>query len=208
MSAMRTQNKKKGRSRSSNAEQQQITLRAFGKVNTRQHTLVRRMASAEFTISTTAGGIISSQSIGASTNAYTNCPDFASAAGMYQLYRVRAIKVQLFPLWPIPVWNGASITTAPAYACVSPFYSNFGVTSLQGHLDATDMKLISGYKGGTFTTQYKGDPEAHFWTPVNTAVPAGESFGLVMQGTSTASTASIVIWRAVGWYLVEFKMAS
>ncbi len=191
----------------SNAQRKAMTLRQLGRVNTRQHTFVRRVGGPETTISTTAGGVIASTTLASSGSAFS-CPDFANAAGLYQLYRVRAMEVRLMPLWLAPVWNGVSVTTAPAYACVSPYYSNFGPTSLQGHIDATGMEMISGYKGGTFATSYQGDLDSHFWSPVSGAMPTGEQFGLVIQGTSTASTSSIVIWRVVTWYLVEFKMNS
>lgn len=208
MSAIRTQKKKKARKGSSNQSQQDRILRQFGRVNTRQHTLLRRMGAVEYTVSTNASGVIASNVIAGSNIPFVSCPDFASTAGLYQLYRVHAIEVKFFPLYLAPVYNGVNVTTCPAYACITPYYNNFGVTSLQGHIDATDMRTITGYTGGTFTTSFRGDPEAHFWTPVNTAVPVAESFGLIMQGTSTASTASIVVWRYLAWYLVEFKMAS
>lgn len=182
-------------------------LRTMNGLMSRELIYHRRMAGAEFTISTTAGGVVSLAQILNSANV-TTCPDWSSASGMFQLYRVRTMVVKVEPFYPVTTWNGVSITTVPAALYVAPFYAGALLTSLQGHLDSPAVKMCSGYRPMTYSIDFKGDIESHFWTAVGVAQPAVEQFGATVIGQNATSTANTPVWRGVVWYEVELKMAS
>jgi hypothetical protein len=169
----------------------------------RSHTYIRKLSPAEGTISTSAGGTVAVGTICAST-LVSSTPDFASCAGIYQLYRVRAMVIECFPNYLV----NTTAVTLPPFLVVSPHFNGNSVISLQGHLDASGSKKVVANKPWTMTTAWAGDPEAHFWTPVSAAVPAAEGYGITVIGSAQTSTVSLAIMRTVVNYIVEFKMAS
>ncbi len=166
----------------------------------------RWVSGAEATISTSAGGVVALTTL-ANAALISSSADFASLAALYTAYRCKAISVQLLPLLPAPVYNGAAIQTQPSAIAVYPWTSNTVPTTFAQALDVTGVKVLSGYKGGFLRTTYAGDPDAHLWTGTGSAIGSNEQFGVSCIGTSTTSTASSGVWKVIPQYLVEFRMA-
>ncbi len=165
----------------------------------------RWLAGAESSVSTSAGGVVALATL-ANAASISATPDFASLAALYTTYRCRAIRVELFPVFTAPVYNGAGITTPPVIVAVFPSFANTVPTTFQQALDCAGLKLMSGYKGGTIMTSYRGDPDAHLWTGTGSAIGSNEQFLVSIVGTAAASTASIAVFRVVPHYLVEFRI--
>ncbi len=167
----------------------------------------RWMAGAETSVSTNGSGLIALTTL-ANAASISSAPDFASLAAVYTTYRCKAIRVDLFPQWTVPVYNGTSIVYQPAVVCVFPSFANTVPTTFQQALDGTGMKLMSGYKGGTLMTSWKGDPDAHLWTGTGSAIGNSEQFLVSIVGTALATTsANAVVFRCIPQYLVEFRIA-
>lgn len=192
-------------SRDTMSRDQARPMRIMNQLQAKELIYTRKIGATEFTVSTNVSGVIALTTIGSSASV-SSAPDFASCAVLYQLYRVRALVLQLFPTFPV----NTTAVTVPALVYVCPFFSGNSVTSIQGHIDATGTKFLTGYgtKREIITVDYRRDPEAHFWTPVSSAIPSNEAFGLTMVGTNLASTASTAVFRTVLHWIVEFKMAS
>ncbi len=166
----------------------------------------RWMAGAEATISTTAGGVIALTTLGnaASISAVS---DFSSVAALYTAYRCKAIRVQLFPNFPVPVWDGTAARFPPTVVAVFPWQANTVPTTFAQAQDVTGVQMVSGYKGCVAVNTFQGDNDAHLWTGTASAIGGNEQFGISIIGTTSTAAASVVIYRVLVDYLVEFRMA-
>lgn len=167
-------------------------------------TFLRRMGLAPSYISTSAGGVIGAGTL-LSTGSVNSAPDFASCTGLYQVYRVRAVEVQVLPFYPV----ATSTVVVPALIAVAPYQNGAPPTSLQGMIDATGSIMCSGYRGYKFAADFRRDPNAHLWTPVTSGIATTSQFGIALCGqTAPTSTASTPVWAVVAWAVVEFQTAS
>ncbi len=196
---------KQQRSRKPRSEEQQV-FRMYKNIKGEKNILSRWLVGNETSVSTSAGGVVTLQTLANAASASAT-PDFSSFATVYTNYRVKALRVDLFPICTVPVWSGAAIQTEPSVIAVFPSFANTVPTTFQQALDSTGLKLMSGYKGGTCVTSWKGDPDAHLWTGTGSAIGNNEQFLISCIGTALASTASIVVFRCIPQYLVEFRIA-
>ncbi len=190
----------------SSGNDERRVAKLYKNLHTEKVIYTRWVAGAEATISTSAGGVVALATL-ANAASISTASDFASLAALYTAYRCRAISVQLLPLLPAPVYNGAAIQTQPSAIAVYPWQSNTVPTTFQQALDVSGVKIMSGYQGGFVRTSYQGDPDAHLWTGTGSAIGSNEQFGISCVGTSTTSTASSGVWKVIPQYLVEFRMA-
>ncbi len=165
----------------------------------------RWMAGAEATVSTGAGGLVALTTL-ANAASVSATPDFASAAVLYTTYRVKAIRVELYPYYTCPWYNGTvAIGLPPVVACF-PSSANTVPTTFQQALDCSGLKLFSGYKGGVIQTSWQGDPDAHLWTGTGSAIGSNEQFLISCIGTATATTVNTSVFKVIPYYLVQFRM--
>jgi hypothetical protein len=197
--------KKQNRSKSSARDESQQVARLYKTVQLGKQVYRRWLAGAESSISTSAGGLVVLSTL-ANAASINSTPDFASLAALYTTYRCRAIRVEIYPIYPVPVYTGAVVAAPPTVVAVFPAFSNTVPTTFAQALDTTGLKVMSGYKGGTIMTSYKGDPDAHLWTGTGSAIGNNEQFLVSMIGSSVASTASIPVFRVIPHYLVEFRI--
>ncbi len=165
----------------------------------------RWVAGNEAAISTSAGGVVALATL-ANAALISSAADFASLAALYTTYRCRAIRVELYPYFCAPFWNGAASITMPPAVAVFPSFANTVPTTFQQALDCAGLKVMSGYKGGVIETSYRGDPDAHLWTGTGSAIGSNEQFLISCVGTASTSTASMTVFKVVPHYLVEFRI--
>lgn len=183
------------------SEQAQVA-RLYQNIKMEKQIFTRWFAGAESTVSTTAGGVVALATL-ANAAGVSALSDFSSMATVYTTYRVKAIRVDWFP---VVVVNTTAITVPPIIA-VFPSFANTVPTTFQQALDSTGLKLCSGYKQGSCMTSWKGDPDAHLWTGTGSAIGNNEQFLISCIGTAATSTASTAVWRVIPQYLVEFRIA-
>ncbi len=201
---MRRQKPKQRKGRSETEDQ--TVARLYKNVHQQKVVYERWVAGTEASIATSAGGVVALTTL-ANAALISSTSDFASIAVLYTAYRCKAIRVDLFPYLTAPVYNGAGVTIMPTVVAMYPWTSNSVPTTFQQALDVTGLKLMSGYKGGTISTTWRGDPDAHLWTGTGSAIGSSEQFGISCVGTALATTASTTVWRVVPQYLVQFRMA-
>ncbi len=189
----------------SGGNEQRAVARMYKTIHQDKRIYQRWVAGPEASISTSAGGLVVLTTVAnaASINATA---DFSSLAALYTSYRCKAIRVDFFPQWSSPVYTGATTLNAPAVVAAFPSFANTVPTTFQQALDTSGLKLMSGYKGGTIMTSYRGDPDAHLWTGTGAAIGSNEQFLVSIVGTALTSTPSIAIFRYVPQYLVEFRI--
>ncbi len=188
------------------SEEQQV-FRMYKNIKNEKRIVQRWCAGNEASVSTNGSGIVALATLANAASA-SSTSDFASFAGLYTTYRVKALRVDLFPVSTCPVWNGTGVASQPSVVAVFPSFANTVPTTFQQALDVTGVKLLSGYKGGTVVTSWKGDPDAHLWTGTGSAIGNNEQFLISIIGTALATTsASAVVFRCIPQYLIEFRIA-
>lgn len=197
----KTKKTKKGKPQS---EAMQVE-RLWKTIHQTKRNLKRWLNGSESSLSTNGSGVVPLTTL-ANSASITSCPDWASLATLYTAYRCHAIRVELIPYYPVPVYNGTVIVTVPSLICVFPWMSNNVPTTLGQALDVVGCRTKSGYERLLISNTYKGDPDAHLWTATTGAIGGGEQFGISCIGTSTACTASNFVWKILVNYLVEFRM--
>ncbi len=197
--------KGKMRVRRSKGESQQVD-RLYKNIKQEKVIYSRWVSGAEATLTTTAGGVIGITTL-ANAAVVNSTSDFSSLAALYTAYRVKAIRVQLLPLYTAPAYTGAALFYAPCALAVFPWTSNTVPTTFAQALDVTGCKVVSGYREAVINTSWKGDPDAHLWTGTGAAIGSNEQFGISVIGSATASSASTTVMKVLSWYLVEFRMA-
>lgn len=195
--------RKNNRNRKGN-EQQQVA-RLYRNIKGGKPIFERWFVGNEASVSTSAGGVIALQTL-ANAASVSSTPDFGSMATVYTNYRVKAIRVTLLPTLTAPVYNGATLITQPSVVAVFPSFANTVPTTFQQALDASGLKLMSGYKGGICQTSWMGDPDAHLWTGTGSAIGSNEQFLISCIGTALATTPTTVVFRCIPEYLVQFRI--
>ncbi len=191
-------------SRSRDEERQ--VARLYKTVHQQKLIYERWVSGAESTVSTGAGGLVALTGL-ANAAGINVTPDFASLAALYTAYRCKAIRVELLPFLPVPVYNGAVLITQPTAIAVFPWTTNTVPTTFSQAQDTTGVKMVSGYSRAIVATSWKGDPDAHLWTGTGSAIGSNEQFGISCIGTATAATVNNSVFKVLPWYLVEFRMA-
>ncbi len=197
--------KKTPQSKKKHASEQQQVDRLYRTIHVDKRIYRRWIAGAEANISTGAGGLVALTTV-ANAASVSSAPDFASLATLYTAYRCKAIRVQLFPFYPVTTYSAAGVIVMPVVVAYFPWQANNVPTTFAQAQDVSGVKMISGFKGAIVTNSYQGDNDAHLWTPTSSAIGGGEQFGISCIGTSTTATASTVVHKVIVDYLVEFRM--
>ncbi len=186
------------------SEQQQVA-KLYRTIKGGKPIFERWFVGNEASVSTSAGGVVALQTL-ANAASVSATPDFSSMATVYTTYRVKAMRVTLFPTLTVPCYNGAALVSMPSVVAVFPSFANTVPTTFQQALDCNGLKMLSGYKGGVCMTSWLGDPDAHLWTGTGSAIGSNEQFLISCIGTALATTASTVVFRCVPEYLVQFRI--
>ncbi len=201
---MKPVNSKTKPKRRQNSEQQ-VAVRLWKNLHEDKRIYQRWMAGPETTLSTGGGGVVALTTV-ANAASISGLSDFSSMQNLYTTYRCVAIRVDFYPLYTIPYYDGTTNVTMPAIVAVYPSFANTVPTSFQQALDVPGLRLMSGYKGGTISTTWRGDPDAHLWTGIGSAIGSNEQFLISAVGTSSGAAVSRGVFRFVAQYLVEFRI--
>lgn len=193
-----------GRKGKSAARDVKYDITQLDRLAAKSSTFLRRMGMTPGYISTSAGGVLTAGQL-ASTGNVNSAPDFSSCTALYQVYRVRALEVQVLPFYPVETTS----VVVPALIAVCPYQNGAPPTSLQGMVDSTGSIMCSGYRGYKFAADFRRDPNAHLWTPVTSGIATTSQFGIAYCGqTAPTVTVSVPVWAVVSWAVVEFQAAS
>lgn len=179
--------------------------RTLSNLNAGATIMTRRLTSLG-TVVTSVGGLIALTTL-ASSSAVSSATDFASMANLFVAYRVKALRVRLFPVF---VANIAGVAPPPCQLCADVYSSGLSVTTYANMLDSAACQLWSGYSPKTLAANWDGLPDAHLWTPNNAAITANEAYGILLIGASgnTASQVSTTYYTYVVEYEAEFITAA
>jgi hypothetical protein len=150
-------------------------------------TIYSRRLTTSGSIVSSAGGLIALGTL-CSSSAVNSAPDFASVANLYVGYRVKAMRVRIFPHY---VANVTGVAPPPALIAFANFSSGLSVTTYANMIDSAACRLISGYKPATFAVNWDKLTDAKLWTPNNAAISSTEAYGIVFIGASTNIAAQI-----------------
>jgi len=187
----------------STTSERKVDMRVFATVSASDKTTVIRLVQSNYQISTGAGGTIAAVQVCGSGQAQSSCPDFASFANLFALYRVRAMRVQLKPFY---VCNTTSIVV-PASVAIGEFRGGLGGATYNSLRQSPTGKIYSGYKSAMLSCDWDKDPDAHLWSATTAAVPTLETYGFTACGNSIASSTNTYVWSVDVDYIVEFRNA-
>jgi hypothetical protein len=175
--------------------------RVLNNLNAGSMIFVRRLTNSG-TIASNAAGAFPVGTLAAS-NAANACTDFASCANLAVAYRVKAMRVRVWPVLPFVV---AGIAPPPALLCCAEFSSGLSTASYANMLDSAACRFFSGFKPATFTTDWGKLLDAKLWTPTNAAIASSETYGIVYIGATglPASQVTTVYFAYVVEYETEF----
>lgn len=195
----RSSNSNKGKRQGKEEDFQQVA-RLVDSLSSILPILKRRLVTA-VVIGTNGSGVIPATNICTSATV-SGYPDFASFAGVYGLYRVRAFKISLFPVLKV----NTTAANAPAFVVFAPFRGGVQPSTINQMIESPDAKYMSGFDKGSAAVAYKGDIDAHLWTATNAAIPTDQAFGIVCVGSSTPATSSTNTWYCLIEAVVEFRV--
>lgn len=179
--------------------------RTLGNLNAGATIMVRRLTTSG-TIATNGAGAVALGTL-CSSSAVNAATDFASVSNLYVGYRVKAMRVHLFPIY---VANVAGVAPPPSTVAVGMFSSGLSVTTYANILDSAQCQFFSGYRRFTTAVNWDNIPDAKLWTPNNAAISSTEVYGLVFMGATgnPAAQVTTAYWNYVVEYETEFITAA
>jgi len=184
--------------------QQEVVNRvskALGNLNAGATIYTRRLTTST-TIATNGSGAIALATI-CSSGGVSSATDFTSIANLYVGYRVKGMRVRIWPVLPFIV---AGVAPPPALVAVAMFSSGLSVTTYANMLDSSDCKFLTGFRPAEFVIDWTNLPDAKLWTPNNASITGAEAYGLVGIGATgnPAAQVTTVYFQVVVEYETEF----
>ena len=168
-------------------------------------TIFTRRLTTSTTIASNGAGAIALFTL-CSSSAVNRATDFASMANLFVGYRVKAMRVRVWPVLPFIV---AGVAPPPALVAIAMFSSGLSVTTYANMLDSAASKFLTGFRPAEFAIDWTNIPEAKLWTPNNAAITSSEVYGLVGIGATgnPAAQLTTTYFQVVVEYETEFITA-
>jgi hypothetical protein len=166
-------------------------------------TVMRRMALIG-TLATNGSGFVPATQY--QSSGVTSTYDWSGMSGRYLEYRVRAIRIRIFPLANMNYANGTVVP--PTMLMSADIKGGVGYVNASALACGANLRVFRGYEVMDITCDWDGYPDAHLWTGTSGGIAAAESFGVQVQDSATApaSAASTVYFRVLQEYVVEFRL--
>lgn len=174
-----------------------------------QRTIVVRKLCSIGTVSTAATGYIAAAQIDSDGARGVN--GWSDFQARYLQFRVKAIRVRLFPLVDVNTAvtaGGGAVTPHPGPICFAKFMEGLGYANIAALVDGQERMVYTGCeKVMTYGVDWTNVPEAHLWSATNAAMPSAQRFGIQYQdfANGPASAVTTVYYRILTEYLVEFQ---
>jgi hypothetical protein len=177
-----------------------------------QQTIVTRKLVSTATVTSSAGGYITVQTVnsGGVTGAY----GWSNFSARWQQYRVKAMRVRLFPLvdatTAVSVGGGA-VTPHPTAIAFATYKGGVNYASYSEVVAGSNARVFNGREAVIeYGVDWRGNPEARFWSDTNAAIPTTQLFGIQYQdtGIAPASAATTAYFRQVTEWEVELNNPS
>lgn len=174
-------------------------------------TVVTRKCTLVGTLATNASGYIAA--VQYQTSGVTSCYDWSGMAGRYLEYRVKSLRVRLFPIVTqvgAASSGGGAVTPAPSGIVAADMHGSYGYVAYGALCAGANSEMYRTCSVIDRTVDWKSYPDAHLWTPSNSTIAAGESYGIQLQDSATApaAAASTIYYRVYQEYLVEFRLTA
>jgi hypothetical protein len=167
---------------------------------------ISRVLSYATTIASTAGGVIALSAYASFQAQSFPAADWANISNEFDVYRVRQMRVHLFP-----ATTNSTATTGPYQSCIalSRWWGTVP-TSWTGMASDPGFVAFSTLEEAEMENNWLSFPDAQQWVPVASTIPTGDSFGIALiTPTGAAATAvSSVIFTALVQWTVEFQGTS
>ncbi len=158
---------------------------------------------------TDGSGYITMQSV-VSDQARTTGSNWSSFASRFKQFRVRAIRIRLFPLVDVTTAltaGGGAVTPHPTALAFAAYREGLGYSNFASLCAGADSRIFNGReKIISYSTDWSNNPEAKFWCQTNAVIPTEQQFGFQYRdtGTAPASSATTTYYRIVTEWDTEF----
>lgn len=187
-------------------------------VNQRVHRLMDNLSSAQTiierklvtvgTLSTNGSGYIAFTQVDSDSS--RSAHDFGSFQARYSQFRVKAIRVRLFPLVDVTTAvtaGGGAVTPHPTALAFAKYQEGVGYTTYAAQVSGTSGRVFNGRERVIeYEVDWTNCPEAKLWAASAAAIPVDQRFGIQYSdpGVAPASAASTAYYRALSEYVVQF----
>lgn len=171
-------------------------------------TIVRRLCSTG-TLATSAGGFITANNV--TTDAARSASDFSSFQSRYLQFRVRSMRIRLFPLVDVTTAltaGGGAVTPHPTALAFTQYRGANTHTSYASVCTGSNSRIFNGRERIIeYIADWSANPDAKLWCDTNVTIPAEQRYGIQYQdsGNAPASSASTNYYRTVTDFEVEFQ---
>jgi hypothetical protein len=176
--------------------------------NTQAQTMiVRRILTTSSVISTSGAGFIAATTVASSD--VTGANDWSSFASRYGAYRVKAIRLRLFPIVTVSqAAAGVAVTPPPGPILVAVVKNGRAYTNFASKCSGADAEWFGVCEKVDKSVDWRANPDAHLWTDVATTIPAEQRFGLEYSdpGSAPASAATTQYFRSIVQFEAEFNV--
>jgi hypothetical protein len=177
--------------------------------------LVKRLTLPGISLTTGAGGTFPVTSFTSSEVQSLPATEWNAFSARYQQYRVRSVKIKLFPVMnfvDISDTSAAPLLAGTAWPiCVASDYIGVSVpASATQCLSDEGSKQFYAHDHFTYTADWSRNPNARLWNPTSAAQPTANQFAIAVAClsaftvSSVAQTGCIVFVGNVEW-IVEFR---
>lgn len=166
--------------------------------------ILRRRLTTIGTLATNGSGFIAAKQYHSGNVTGTN--GWSGIAGRWLECRVRALRVRIFPMANMNYANGTVVP--PTMLICADIKGGVGFANAAARADGANLRVFRGYEVMDLTADWDGYPDAHLWTPTNTAPPTDITFGFEISDTAIApaSAATTTYYRVLEEYVVEFRL--
>jgi hypothetical protein len=166
----------------------------------------KRFTSPGVVIETTAGSLVAvNTSIDSAQVQNLPATEWASFAARYQFYRVRSVKMIVFPIYP---GSGSPTAGATGHSVlyVGDYLGASAPTSAAQILSDERAMLYSTSKTFSFTATWDLNPNARLWAPTNALIPTANQYGIAFaSATASVLPASTNLFTYVLEWDVELR---
>lgn len=140
------------------------------------------------------------------SSSVTSNSDWGNIAQEFQEYRIRQMKLKLFP-----AYNCSSAKTGgndyPQGVLLCSLYWQQGPTSISNVVQTPDMKAFHSSKEHTISNNFLGFENGQLWTDTSTVIASTNTYGisLISSASMTAFEASSPVFNYILEFDIEFN---
>jgi hypothetical protein len=173
-------------------------------------TIIERKVTIVGVLATNGAGFIPATQVVSDTA--RSSPEFASFSSRYSQFRVKAIRVRLFPLVDATTAvtaGGGAVTPHPTALAFAKYMEGLGYINYASIVTGQSGKIFNGRERIIeYEVDWANVPEAKLWASSNAAIPVAQQYGIQYQdtGVAPASALATTYYRSLQEFVCQFTI--